>query len=112
MGDLLTYGCQPSQALELVERCLSTHTSALLVGNHDALYRDLLGGDTRYYDKLPGFIRESVDWTLGQIDARWFASELPWAEEVALGELLVAHANPYVHGDWGCSVTCIGRVCS
>lgn len=100
MGDLLTYGCHPNQTLELVERCLSTHTSALLVGNHDVLYRDLLEGDTRYYDKLPAWIRESVDWTLERIDARWFSDGLPWVEEAALGKLLVAHANPYGHRDW------------
>lgn len=100
MGDLLTYGCNPKETLELIERCLSTRTSALLVGNHDVLYRDILDGDTRYYDKLPDWIRESVDWTLRQIDGRWFANGLPWANEVTLGNILIAHANPYVHGDW------------
>jgi predicted phosphodiesterase len=99
MGDLLTYGCAPQATLELVEQCLQERASALLLGNHDALYRDLSGGRLEYYAQLPAWLRETVDWTARQIDARRFC-ELPWQNEIALGPVLVAHANPFGASDW------------
>jgi diadenosine tetraphosphatase ApaH/serine/threonine PP2A family protein phosphatase len=100
LGDLLTYGCAPQRTLELVEQCLRTRPSVLLAGNHDLLYRDLLAGQGTYYAQLPDWLRESVDWTFRQIDARWFCEQLPWQSELLLGEILVAHANPFGPLDW------------
>jgi hypothetical protein len=99
MGDLLTYGCAPQETLELVVQCLEERASALLLGNHDALYQDLGAGRLEYHAQLPGWLRETVDWTARQIDARSFG-ELPWQSEIALGRVLVAHANPFGAADW------------
>jgi predicted phosphodiesterase len=100
LGDLLTYGCAPQQTLELVEQCLRSRVSALLLGNHDVLYRDLLAGQGTYYAQLPDWLRESVDWTARQIDSRWFCEQLPWQSELVLGNVLLAHANPFAPLDW------------
>jgi len=56
LGDLLTYGVDVVETLELVgERLVGGHTT-LLRGNHDALYRDLLLGKYDYINQMPEWI--------------------------------------------------------
>jgi putative phosphoesterase len=98
LGDLLTYGCNVQETLEIVYSEVSG--GALLVeGNHDRMYRQLLSGQTTYYESLPSWIQESADFTLDQIDEKSFLS-LPWQEELAIGNGLLAHANPFGFGNW------------
>ncbi|MEQ1564245.1 MAG: metallophosphoesterase [Myxococcota bacterium] len=99
LGDLLTYGPDVDEVLALVQE--ETEDGAqLILGNHDAMYLDLLDGNQAYFDGLPLWIRESVDWTLGQLDAELFRS-LPFAKEWVAESTLVAHANPFDAEDSG-----------
>ena len=98
LGDLLSYGCDIRETLDLVH--LEINNGAYLVeGNHDRMYLDLLSGDSKYYNSLPDWLRESVDFTLEELDPDSFFS-LPWQEELGLGNALLAHANPFGFGDW------------
>src|SRR5688572_22140472 len=94
LGDLLTYGPDVHEVLDLVAE--ETAAGAVLIlGNHDAMYQDLLEGNQGYFDGLPLWIRESVDWTLGELDPETFRA-LPFVREhVVADRLMFAHANPF-----------------
>ena len=96
LGDLLSYGPSPNEVLEcVVER--AAQGAVVLLGNHDELYLDLLQGKTDYYDRMPSWIRASVDWTLEVLDAS-LLRELHFVHEHLDDGVLYAHANPW--GDW------------
>ena len=99
LGDLLTYGLDVADTLELVgERLVRGHTT-LLRGNHDALYRDLLLGKCAYHSQLPAWIKESVDWTLERLPlGAW--SELFFEDELIILGFLFSHANPFGPDKW------------
>ncbi|HHO51100.1 MAG TPA: metallophosphatase family protein [Deltaproteobacteria bacterium] len=96
LGDLLTYGPDPCEVLELVlERVVQG--AVLVLGNHDELYLDLLRGETGYRDRLPAWIQASADWTLDRLDPATLR-RLPFVREHVASGVLFAHANPW--GDW------------
>jgi predicted phosphodiesterase len=97
LGDLLTYGIDVDEVLDVVEGLCAEQGAVLVRGNHDQLYQDLAAGDDAYYRDLPEWIRESVDDTLARLDTSRFA-RLPWSEDVVIGDTLFSHANPF--GDW------------
>ena len=96
LGDLLTYGPDVAEVLELV-RGATDEGASLLLGNHDQLYLDLLGGESPYFDSLPPWIRASAEWTLAQLDPELLRS-LPFVTELVTDSMIFAHANPF--GDW------------
>jgi predicted phosphodiesterase len=100
LGDLLTYGHDVDQVLDLVSEAQATWDATLLTGNHDQLYSDLARGERGYADKLPDWITESVAYTRTRLDDRRFAA-LRWSEELIVDGALFAHANPFGFGDWG-----------
>jgi predicted phosphodiesterase len=93
MGDLLSYGVDVSEVLDLVAEEVAAG-AVLVLGNHDRLYLDLLAGEQSYYQGLPDWIRESVDFTLKRLDPALLRS-LPFVHEHVQDDLLVAHANPF-----------------
>lgn len=99
LGDLLTYGVDLAETLELVgERLVRGHTT-LLRGNHDALYRDLLLGKRAYYSQLPAWIKESVDWTLERLPlGAW--NQLFFEDNLIIRRSLFSHANPFGPEKW------------
>ena len=98
LGDLLTYGDDVTETLDLVEAELE-RGAALVTGNHDRLYLDLADGKDAYYAKLPDWLRETVDHTLAKLDIARFRA-LPWRDEIRGEGVLLAHANPFAFGDW------------
>lgn len=98
IGDLLTYGHDVDEVIELVAAAQAKHRATLLIGNHDQMYFDLAAGDRRYYDKLPAWIRTSIDLTTNLLGDRALADSLVWSTEVVLDGVLFSHANPF--GDW------------
>jgi predicted phosphodiesterase len=100
LGDLLTYGPQPAEVLELAREATERHGALLIEGNHDQLYLELAGGSSDYFARLPDWIRDSVDYTLRQVGDVRALAELPWQHEWRSGPLLLAHANPFGPGDW------------
>jgi predicted phosphodiesterase len=99
LGDLLTYGFDVTEVIDLVGDAQHREGATLLVGNHDQLYFDLAAGITTYYSGLPGWIRESVDHTMAALDASSLTA-LRWSPEARMGGTLFAHANPFAFGDW------------
>lgn len=98
LGDLLSYGADDAQVLELVEAELAGGAT-LILGNHDALYLDLLDGDDGYYRRLPPWLREVADATAQRLDGARFRA-LPWRDDLTVDELYFAHAGPFGPRDW------------
>lgn len=99
LGDLLTYGPQPNEVIESFLRLNERIGCIFVAGNHDWLFFDMQKGKSTYYDSLPCFIRESVDWTLDKLsfDLR---SAFEWKNEIKRNSVYLSHANPYGDFDW------------
>lgn len=100
VGDLLTYGHDVEEVLQLVHDMQVRHRATLLLGNHDQMYLSLARGERAYFDKLPDWIKESVELTLTRLDIVAFRDQLTWSDEVTFDNTLFAHAGPYASGDW------------
>lgn len=99
LGDLFTYGVDPGECLDLAIEAIDRDGAFLIGGNHEQLYIDLRDRRSAYIDKLPGWIRESVEWTWRELGETWPA-RLEWIPEWAWNKVLFAHANPFGYGDW------------
>lgn len=99
LGDLLTYGVEPFEVLEIAAREASG--GALFIkGNHDQLYFDLACGREDYLVRLPDWLRETVRWTEARIGQAGLDARFEWRNEWVLGPLFFAHANPFAYADW------------
>lgn len=99
LGDLFTYGVEPVECAELAHEAIQRDGAILVGGNHDQLYIDMEQQQFDYYNGLPDWIRESVDWTWAALDRKW-PTGLTCVDEWSSGPLLLAHANPFGYGDW------------
>lgn len=95
LGDLLTYGPDVDETLDLLEGLAMRVPTDFIQGNHDDIYLDLLGGKTAYLDSLPAWLRESADWTAARLDLASFRSRFAWKKEIQEGDWLFAHASPF-----------------
>jgi predicted phosphodiesterase len=100
IGDLLTYGHDVEEVVELVAEAQIADDAVLLVGNHDQMYLDLAAGDRTYLDGLPDWIRESASRTWEQLNRTAFVEGLRWTDEHEVLGILFAHANPFGARDW------------
>ena len=100
IGDLLTYGHDVEEVLDLVGEAQVKHRAVLLVGNHDQMYFDLAAGKREYLDKLPQWIKDSVTLTLQKVDPASLRGRFAWSVEWNLDGALFAHANPFAFGDF------------
>jgi predicted phosphodiesterase len=100
LGDLLTYGCDPCEVLDLVDETLSRYAARLVPGNHDQMYFDLAAGNTAYFEHLPAWLRETTQWTQERLYGIDLEADFPWEKDVSLGGVFFAHANPFAYGDW------------
>lgn len=98
LGDLLTYGVDVDEVLDLVEDRVARGAD-LVLGNHDQLYLDLARGERGYYDSLGPWLQETVSHTADRLDADRFRA-LPWREARVRGRWAFHHANPFPYGDW------------
>jgi predicted phosphodiesterase len=101
LGDLLTYGCDVDETLELAQTIEHRHGAKFVLGNHDQLYIDWARGDTHYFDKLPAWLQESISWTSERIGATDLRAVVSWHPQLRFGGTLMAHANPFEYGNWG-----------
>ncbi|MEL7190349.1 MAG: metallophosphoesterase family protein [Pseudomonadota bacterium] len=99
LGDLFTYGVDPVECMELSIGAIENDGALLIGGNHDQLYVDLKQQNSTYFEKLPDWIRESVEWTWQELGEDW-PETLEWLPEWASGKAFFAHANPFGFGDW------------
>jgi putative phosphoesterase len=99
LGDLLTYGVDIDETIELIYSRFMNETAILLRGNHDALYRDLLDNKMVYYKSLPTWIKESVDWTICRLPLDLW-SKLAFKDQFIISRILFSHANPFGFENW------------
>lgn len=106
LGDLLTYGPEPAETLDLVAEAIARDNAILITGNHDAIYLDMAGADVdagagaSYRLALPDWLRETIDWTAARIPSG-VMQRFDWRQSWSHGSLFAAHANPGAFGDWG-----------
>lgn len=100
LGDLLTYGAKPLETLALVESIRATWPTTFIRGNHDILYATPTSERQAYYERLPDWIRGSVDDTRDRLSGVDLEEVFTWEDEVVLAGVLLSHANPFGAGDW------------
>lgn len=100
LGDLLTYGCQPKEVIDILVAYESEHPCVFIKGNHDQFYFDKDNGTTSENYKMPDFVKESVDWTADNIAGEKLGSIFEWHEHFIFENIYFAHANPYEYGNW------------
>ena len=100
LGDLLTYGCDTTEILEITNNSVELDKMILIKGNHDQLYFDLMRSDDSYYKTLPAWIQASVDWTIDNTCLQNYETSYNWLEFYKLDNIYFAHANPFKYGDW------------
>jgi len=101
LGDLLTYGHEVDEVLDLVAEAQEKDGATLLVGNHDRMYFDMVEGRHDYFDGLPDWLKDTVNLTLEAPRTATLANALSWVEETRLDDrAIAAHANPYGKSDW------------
>ena len=100
LGDLLTYGCDTTEIIEATNNAVELDKMILIKGNHDQLYFDLMRDDYSYYDTLPSWIQESIDWTVDNTHLDEFETNYDWLNFYTLDNIFFAHANPFQYGNW------------
>jgi predicted phosphodiesterase len=99
LGDLLTYGHDVDEVIQLVDEAQRRDEAVLLVGNHDRLYFDLQAGRASADDQLPGWIQDSVALTCEKLGPTRLEQRLVWRDEYFHDGILAAHANPFGSAD-------------
>ena len=100
LGDILTYGCDTTAIIETTNNAVEIDKMILIKGNHDQLYFDLMRSDYSYYDTLPAWIQESIDWTIDNTYLEGFETNYNWLNFYILDNIYFAHANPFQYGNW------------
>ena len=96
LGDVLTYGVDVAQTVDLVAEAASHPGTVLLRGNHDQAYDRLLAGEE---PAIGGWVRRHLDWTAERVPAAQWRS-LPFVDAHVAEGIFFAHANPFGQGDW------------
>jgi predicted phosphodiesterase len=101
LGDLLTYGHDVDEVLDLVAEAQEKDGATLLIGNHDRMYFDMTEGRHDYFDGLPDWLKDTVRLTLESPRTATLATALSWVEETRLDDrAIAAHADPWGGSDW------------
>ena len=100
LGDILTYGCQPLEVLDMLVEYKRKNSIIFIKGNHDQFYFDLQSNSKNTSYKLPFFIEESVTWTLKKISPYLLKDTFEWHNSYRIGDIYFSHANPFSYGDW------------
>lgn len=97
LGDLLTYGCQPNEVIDILSAYKDAYPCIFIKGNHEEFYFNK--GHGKNY-KMPDFVKESVDWTAKSITGKSIEKIFEWKESFIFENILFSHANPYEYGNW------------
>ena len=100
LGDLLTYGCQPLEVLDIFNQYKHTNPTIFIQGNHDQFYFDLQSGSKKSSYRLPKFVDESVKWTLEKISSLSLKDSFTWHKNFSIGDVYFSHSNPLPYGNW------------
>ena len=100
LGDILTYGCQPLEVMNMLKKYKQENSVIFIKGNHDQFYFDLQSGFEISNYTIPKFVEESVNWTLKKISPLILKDSFVWYDNYSFGDLYFSHANLYKYGDW------------
>jgi predicted phosphodiesterase len=100
LGDILTYGCQPLEVIDILTEYKKDKVIIFIKGNHDQFYFDLQGGVDKSNYRLSKIVKESVNWTMKKIHPVLLESAFKWRESYCIGNTYFAHANPFEYGNW------------
>ena len=93
LGDLLTYGVHPKETIALLHELSLSRPTLFVLGNHDQMYIDFLSyNSSNYYNNLPDWIKESVDFNLSKLDPGMFLN-FNFSPHNVFNDLLASHAN-------------------
>lgn len=96
IGDLLTYGTHINDTLEKLISFSLKNNVEFILGNHDEMYHQLIiRQESSYFDKLPDWIKLSVDLTLEKLDKKLYQS-IKMNKFYILGQSLICHANSLI----------------
>jgi len=99
LGDLLTYGCQPNEVVDMLIDYRCKHDCTFIAGNHECFYSAAI--QKNYTDYQPaGFVSESIEWTKAQIADLDLNEVFQWRGEFEVEGCFFSHANPYLDGRW------------
>jgi predicted phosphodiesterase len=93
LGDILTYGIDTIETIELVQKELDAGAK-LLMGNHDSMYLQLISGDTNTFNKLRPDLQESIMYNLDRLDKAQF-TKWSWNQAIVHNNIFFSHANPF-----------------
>ena len=68
LGDLLTYGCEPLDVLDVLNTYKESNQCVFIKGNHDQFYFDLESGKKSFEYSIPEFVSESIFWTVNELN--------------------------------------------
>ena len=60
LGDILTYGCEPLEVLDVLNTYKESNHCIFIKGNHDQFYFDLESGKKSFAYSIPEFVSESI----------------------------------------------------
>jgi len=99
LGDLLTYGCNIQETINLLIRYSQKRKIHFIKGNHDQIYFDMQAGVEFQYKPFPDFILESALYTGEQLQSN-LHELFQWKESVTIGNVFFSHANALEYGNW------------
>ena len=100
LGDILTYGCEPLEVLDVLNTYKESNHCIFIKGNHDQFYFDLESGKKSFAYSIPEFVSESIFWTVNELNGIKLQSMFDWKESFSMDPIYFAHANPFGYGDW------------
>jgi len=95
LGDLVTYGADPQQVLDIHHELAERVETRFAFGNHEEIYED-----EKPPDYAAPWVRETIEWTAERVDRESLVDGFEWESEIVIGDLLFAHANPFGPRDW------------
>lgn len=99
LGDLLTYGCNVQETIDLLVDYSKKRKITFIKGNHDQIYFDMQDGKDFQYKPFPDFILESALYTGDKLESN-LIDLFQWKESVTIGNVFFTHANALGYGNW------------
>jgi len=97
LGDILTYGTQPNQVIDRLDKYQRNGKLIMIKGNHEEFY---FSSDILASYKIPSFVKESIDWTKEKLKFTKLEKIFDWRTHYSFKNIFFAHANPFQYGDW------------
>ena len=99
LGDLLTYGTQPNEVIELLLNFKNKVECIFIKGNHEQFYFDIENNINPIKYKMPKFVEESIFWTNDKLKYNLNES-FYWNDNCIINNIYFSHANPFDYGNW------------